>query len=228
MNLKLIISDAFFFFRSHFVQISKLCLPWLLAIAFVDVLITATSDPSQGIGPLYMLAWVFNLLIYPIYTAALILLMAKRAQLEQPENKALVASAIRIWQPFFVVHIIGAGLTALGLMLLVLPGIYVAVRLAFAEFYLVLEDVKPLDAIQKSFQATQPYFFQILLLLVLFLTPLWMLNFFIANLLSSHEVGPFVNILVATITAFLMLFVDVVLFRVYMSVRQEKPNLDPG
>ena len=150
MNLKLIIADAFFFFRSHFVQISTLCLPWLLAVALVDVLITATSDPSQGIGPLYMLAWMFNLLIYPIYTAALILLMAKRAQLEQPENKALVASAIKIWQPFFVVHIIGAGLTAVGLMFLVLPGIYVAVRLSFAEFYLVLEDVKPLDAIQKS------------------------------------------------------------------------------
>lgn len=223
MNLKLIITDAFFFFRNHLVQISSLCLPWLLAVALVDVLITAASDPSKGIGPLYLLAWMFNLLIYPIYTAALILLMAKRAQLEQPNNKTLVASAIKIWQPFFVVHIIGAGLTALGLFLLVLPGIYVAVRLSFAEFYLVLEDVKPLDAIQKSFQATQPYFFQILLLLVLFLTPLWMINFFIADLLSNQEVGPFVNILVATITAFLMLFIDVVLFRVYMSVRQKRP-----
>jgi hypothetical protein len=224
MNLKLIISDAFFFFRSHLVQISTLCLPWLLAVAFVDVLITATSDPSQGMGPLYLLAWMFNLLIYPIYTAALILLMAKRAQLEQPENKALVASAIKIWQPFFVVHIIGAGLTAVGLMFLVLPGIYVAVRLSFAEFYLVLEGVKPLEAIQKSFQATQPFFFQILLLLVLFLTPLWMLNFFIADFLSNQEAGSFVNILVAAITAFLMLFVDVVLFRVYMSVKQERPT----
>ena len=224
MNLKLIISDAFLFFRSHLAQISKLCLPWLLAIAFVDMLITTASDPSQGIGPLYLLAWMFNLLIYPIYTAALILLMAKRAQLEQPENKALVTSAIKIWQPFFVVHIIGTGLTALGFMFFVLPGIYVAVRLSFAEFYLVLEDVKPLDAIQKSFQATRPFFFQILLLLVLFLTPLWMLNFFIANILSNQEVGPLVNILVATITAFLMLFVDVVLFRVYMSVKHDSPT----
>lgn len=224
MNLKLIISDAFDFFRSHFVQISALCLPWLLVVALVDVLITATSDPSQGIGPLYLLAWAFNLLIYPIYTAALILLMAKRAMREQPENKALVASAIKIWQPFFVVHIMGAGLTALGLMFFVLPGIYVAVRLSFSEFYLVLEDVKPLEAIQKSFHATRPFFFQILLLLVLFLTPLWMLNFFIADLLSNHEAGPFVNILVATITAFLMLFVDVVLFRIYMSVKQESPT----
>jgi hypothetical protein len=223
MNLKLIISDAVYFFKSNFVQISSLCLPWLLAAAVVNYLITTTGDPTKGLAPLYLLAWAFNLLIYPIYTGALILLMAKRAQLEQPDNKALVASAIKMWQPFFIVHIIGAGLTALGLMFFILPGVVVAVTLSFAEFHLVVENVKPMEALQKSFYSTRPYFFQILLLMVLFLTPLWMINFYIANLLDAQEVGPLINIIVATATAFLMLFVDVVLFRIYMSAKNEAP-----
>lgn len=223
MNLKLIISDAFYFFRSNLAQISSLCLPWLLAVALVNYLITATGDPARGLTPLYLLAWAFNLLVYPIYTGALILLMSKRAQLEQPGNKELVASAIKIWQPFFIVHLIGAGLTALGLMFLILPGVLVAVSLSFAEFFLVVENVKPLEALQKSFHATRPFFIQILLLMLLFLTPLWMLNFFVANLLDAQEVGPLINIIVATITAFLMLFVDVVLFRIYMSAKQDSP-----
>jgi hypothetical protein len=50
-----------------------------------------------------------------------------------------------------------------------------------------------------------------------------MINFYIANLLDAQEVGPLINIIVATATAFLMLFVDVVLFRIYMSAKNEAP-----
>jgi succinate dehydrogenase hydrophobic anchor subunit len=223
MNLKLIVADALYFFKSNLVQIGSLCLPWLLVVAAVENLIISTGDPSQGLGPLFLLAWVFKLLIYPIYTAALILLMAKRARGQQPDNKELLSSALQIWQPFFIVHVIGAGLSILGLMLFVIPGIYVAVRLSFAEFYLTLENIKPVEAIQKSFQATKPYFFQILLLLALFFIPLGMLNLILADLLSGKEAVLLINITVATTTAFLMLFLEVVKFRVYMSAIRENP-----
>lgn len=223
MNLKLIVSDAFYFFKSNIVQIGSLCLPWLLVVAVVENLIISTGDPSQGLGPLFLLAWVFKLLIYPIYTAALILLMAKRARRQQPNNKELLSSALKIWQPFFIVHVMGAGLAALGLMLFIIPGIYVVVRLSFAEFYLTLENIKPVEAIQKSFHATKPYFFQILLLLALFIIPLWMLNLLLADLLSGQKAVLVLNIVVATTITFFMLFLDVVMFRVYMSATRENP-----
>jgi hypothetical protein len=223
MNLKLIVSDAFYFFKSNLVQIGSLCLPWLLVVAVVENLIISSGDPSQGLGPMFLLAWVFKLLIYPIYTAALILLMAKRARRQQPNNKDLLSSALKIWQPFFIVHVMAAGLAAFGLMLFIIPGIYVAVRLSFAEFYLTLENIKPIEAIQKSFQATKPYFFQILLLMALFIIPLWILNLLLANLLSGQEIIPVFNILAATTTTFLMLFLEVIMFRVYMSAIRENP-----
>jgi hypothetical protein len=223
MKLKLIISDSFYFFRNNLVQISSLCLPWLLAIAVVNYLITAAGDPAKGMTPLYLLVWGFNLLVYPIYTGALILLMSKRAQQKQPENKELLASAIRIWQPFFILHIMVAGLTVVGLTFLILPGVIVAVSLSFAEFFLVVEGVKPLEALQKSFHTTRPFFFQILMLMVIFLTPLWLLNFIVANFLAVQEVGSLTNIVITTISAFLMLFVDVVRFRIYMAAKQENP-----
>jgi hypothetical protein len=223
MNLKLIISDAVYFFRSNLVQISSLCLPWLLAVAVVNYIITAAGDQAEGILPLYLLVWGFNLLVYPIYTGALILLMSKRAQQKQPENKALLASAMRIWQPFFILHLMVAGLTAVGLAFLILPGVIVAVSLSFAEFFLVVEGVKPLDALQKSFHATRPFFFQILMLMVMFLTPLWLLNLIVANFLATQDVGPLINIIVTAISAFFMLFVDVVRFRLYMSAKLDNP-----
>ena len=221
IKLKIIISDAVHFFMFHWSQIAKLCLPWLLAAALVEFGIASAVQDSENAAPLLLVAWTFNLLIYPIYTGALIIFMAKRAQREQPENRELTAAAIKIWQPLFMVHIIGSGMTALGLMLLIVPGIYVLVRLSFAEFHLVLEGLKPLEAIQKSFQTTRPYFGLILLLLVMFMAPLVLLTFSLGSWLNDLNVSPVLNIFLSTLIAYLTLFVDVVIFRVYMSSRQE-------
>lgn len=222
-KFKLIVTDAAQFFLNNIVQIAALCLPWLLAAALVEYLIVATGQDSQNTAPLFVVAWTFNLLIYPIYTGALILLMAKRAQREHPVNRELTASAVRIWQPMFMVHLLGSGMTALGFMLLVLPGIYIAVRLSFAEFFLVLENARPIEALQKSFQATRPYFILLLILLALFMIPLVLLTFVLGEVTRQLNAGPFLNIILSTLIAFLGLFVDVVKFRVYMSARQEDP-----
>ncbi len=231
MNLKLIITDALFFFRTHLVKIASLCMPWLLAIALVEYLVIITSDPSQEAGPLPLIGWAFKLLVYPIYTGALILLMARRAQREMPANSELLSSAIQIWQPLFILHILMAGILVPGVIFVlqgwvffIIPIIYVAVRLSFAEFYLVLEGVKPLEAIRMSFKATQPYFFQIFFLLTIFVMPLLSLEIIRLNFLAGPEIDPLVNVLVATVMTFFSLFVDVLLFRTYMSATQGDPK----
>jgi hypothetical protein len=231
MNIKLIITDALLFFRYHIGQIAALCLPWLLAIALVEYLVIITGNPSQEAGPLPLIGWTFKLLVYPIYTGALILLMAKRARLEAPANKELISSAIQIWQPLFLLHIITAAILVPGVMfilqgwvLFIIPIVYVAVRLSFAEFYLVLEKVKPLEAIRMSFKGTQPCFFQILVLLTIFVLPLLVLEIVRVNVLAGPEIDPLVNVLAAAVMTFFSLFVDVLLFRAYMAATQEQPK----
>lgn len=233
MNLKLIITDALQFFRYHIAQIVVLCLPWLLAIGLVEYLIIVNSDPSQENNPLPLIGWAFKLLIYPIYTGALILLMARRAQRQAPNIKDLLTSAMEIWQPLFILHIMTAGILIPGVMfvlqgmvLFILPIIFVAVRLSFAEFFLVLERVKPFEAIRMSFKATQPYFFHILLLLTVFVMPLLSLEILRVNVLSKPEINPLINVLAATVMTFLSLFVDVLLFRAYMSAthKDQQPS----
>ena len=91
-KLKMIVSDAVQFFLNHWVQIAALCLPWLLAAALVEYGIISAGQNSEDAAPLFLVAWTFNLLIYPIYTGALIVLMAKRAQREQPANRYFESS----------------------------------------------------------------------------------------------------------------------------------------
>ena len=92
MNLKLIISDSLYFFKSHFKQIATMCLPWLFAVAVVGHLtLPVRGEPTPDMVMLFISGWMFKQLIYPIYTGALILLMSKRAQREQPDTKALIS-----------------------------------------------------------------------------------------------------------------------------------------
>lgn len=221
MKLKLIISDAVRFYSSHLAVIAALCLPWLIAAALVEYGVVSMVQDPDGSAPLLLVAWTFNLIIYPIYTGALILLMAKRALREQPTNKELTAESIKVWQPLFMVHIIRSGLTFLGFMFFIIPGVYVGVRLSFAEFHLVLEGLKPIDAIQKSFRATRPYFGMLLVLLAMFLIPLMLMTFALIGILQEMSIGPVANVTFSVLISFLALFVDVIKFRVYMSARQD-------
>jgi hypothetical protein len=232
MDLKLIITDALQFFRYHMVQIAALCLPWLLAVALVEYLVIITGNPSPEASPLPLIGGAVHMLVYPIYTGALILLMAKRARRETPANKELLLSAVKLWQPLFILRMMmmvgilvpGVIFLSQGWSLFIVPIIYVAVRLSFAEFYLVLEKANPLEAIRLSFKATQPCFFQILFLWAIFIFPLMSLQFVAAIVLARPGIDPLVNALAATAIAFFSLFVDVLLFRAYMSATQEHPQ----
>ena len=224
-KLRIIVSDALHFFLNHLVQIAFLCLPWLLAAALVEYGIIIIGQSAERSAPLFLVAWTFDLLIYPVYTGALIMLMARRAQRERPTNKELTGAAIKNWQPLFLVHVIISGLKAMGFMFFIVPGIYISVRLAFAEFHLVLEGLKPMDAIQKSFQGTRSYSGLILLLLAMFMIPIALLAVFLVSMLDALKVDLIFNVLLGAAISFLTLIVDVVIFRVYMSARQEAPDV---
>ncbi len=244
-NLKLIISDAVQFFIRHLRQIAVLCLPWLLATSSVETILTAGQQESDPSANLFLLAVAFKLLVYPIYTAALILLMSKRARQEAPTNRELFQEAMKLWQPLFMLVMIIVGLAAIGSILMIMLeslfqfflamkgfGLLLAAlllfwgmaRLAFAKFILVLNRVRPSEAIIRSFQDTRPYFLQIAMLLALFVVPLLGLNLLAGIALSKTAAPAFIRALIGTGIEFLLLFVEVVLFRLYMSAIQENPS----
>lgn len=225
MKLKLIITDSALFFWRNLNQIALLCLPWLFAGAVVEYLVAVNQD-AVGDTPMYFAAWVFNMLLYPIYTAALIHLMALQAQGKRPGNLELLRLALKSWQSLLILHIMSSVLFLFGLMLFILPGIWVIVRLAFSQFYLVLENLNPIAAMQKSFLTTRKHMAAIFLLIIVFLMPVFVLSLVIGQLIADiPQVQPII-VIAETILSFYVLFVYVLIFRVYMSAVKEGPE-DP-
>jgi hypothetical protein len=223
LNPKLILADSAYFFKQHFGQIFALCMPWFVLTAVVQYGVMSISQQPENTGPLFLLALAFNMLVYPVYMGCLILLMAKRAQNETADNKALTSAAISLWQPFFVLTVLKKALIFFGFLLFVVPGIWAAVKLAFCQFHLVLEGLPPKEALQKSMQTTKKPFMLILFVLALFFTPYFLVSLLFASFAYQYAISPFIQLVVGTLLAFLMLFVDVVLFRVYMSAAEETP-----
>lgn len=244
MKLKLILTDSIHFFLTNLPQIATLCLPWLVAGAVIEYLVVITPVET-GDSPMFYWAIAFNLLVLPIYTASLILLMAKQAQNQRPGNQEILMGAFKVWQPFFLLYVLVGALmllatllalaaiflvssiligapanTIFGLVLIFPVVLWVLARLSFAKFYLVLNGLNPVEAIQKSFQATQPHVRLILSLTFLYAVPVLVVMFFSTGLPESHQ-GDAIRALIGTATSFVLLLVDVLIFRVYMETIQE-------
>ncbi len=155
-----------------------LCLPWI----FLESLLQQQID--EAVGPQQMGAWslVAGLLFYPLYTAALILFMDARGRDERPRVGQLWSAALRLWPAFALLAALTSLLIVLGLSLLILPGIFVMVKLSFAEFCLVLRGRSPLQALRESFEFTRGRFFLILACSLVILLPVWSLEAWLADL----------------------------------------------
>lgn len=227
ISLKLIFSDSFQFFTENIRQIASLCLPFLIAGAVFNNVVLSSENSGDGSGQVFIYSVMVNLALHPIYTAALIMLMARRAMHHQPTNSQLIASVIGKYIPFLLLTLIQMGLMWFGFMLLVLPGIWVAVRLAFADFYLVIENLDPREAVVRSFQTTGRYFFQVLASLTLFALPIFMFGMLISNSMNAAGANVFLQAAADTALSFAALFLHVILFRIFMQATQDsrKPQV---
>jgi hypothetical protein len=218
-KIQIILSDAYTFFGQHFFQIAALCLPFIFVTTVFDFILSAmyNSSPMAMIAPL-----VLNLLVYPIYTAALIQLMARRARLEQPKNGDLIVAAMQQWAPLFVLKAIMVFLVGLGISFLIVPGIWLGVRLAFAEFYLVLFGMNPRDAIIKSFEGTRNQFGLILILMMVTYVPILLLGLATDQIIQAATNNEFFRIIANAGWSLIGLLVHVVLFRAFMQVVSEQ------
>jgi hypothetical protein len=237
-QIQMILSDAYLFFTRHLKQIAAVCLPFLFVASLFGSLFTMIYRES----PIALFATLgINLLIYPFYTAALIQLMARRARQEQPTNSELILLAIKYWGPLLVLKIIvsffvGAagillsfnGIPIVLRLMSFLPVIWIVVRVAFAEFHLVLFDMSPVKAILKSFEDTKRRWGLVLILLLVTYVPIFILGLAADQLVQALTANDFLRIVVNTVWSLFGLFVHVVLFRAFMDVVSKQDDPQPS
>jgi hypothetical protein len=217
MHVTTLLADAYRFVIGNFRQIAALFLPLLLIVTALGYGSMETADTGDTEDMASVIRWLLiNLLFYPLYTGALILLLAKRTRHETPTNGQLLRAASALWWPLLILTSVAGIAIVFGLMLLIIPGIWIAVRLAFAEIYLVVEGLAPLAAMRKSHDTTKELFWVILAVVASIYVPLIALSYLFELMVQASGGGIALKIITEGVVAFLGLFVNVAIFRIYL------------
>lgn len=215
MNPWPVIRDSWFFFSRNLATIALLCLPLIALESLAQYALANASGPDTS--PAYSI--VVGLLFYPLYTAALIIFLAARSNGEQPSVGNVLALALTLWPRFAVLAALSTLLIMLGISLMLIPGIYVLVKLAFSEYLLVLRGLTPLAAMRDSVMLTRGRFVRVLVCLLCVMVPLWCLDLLSYNLADKDNDG--LQLALDCANGFLQLFASVVMFRLFMLISSE-------
>ncbi|MNM94331.1 hypothetical protein D3C81_1067290 [compost metagenome] len=215
MNPISILRDAWYFYSRHIGALLPLCLPWIVLESLVQQQINQASGSPQ-IGPWGLAA---GLVFYPIYTASLILYMSDRGEGRQRGMGELWNAALRLWPAFALLSALTSLLIVIGLSLLILPGIYVMIKLAFAEFLLIGNGLRPIDAMRESFRRTNGHFFLLLLTALAILMPVWLVDGWVSQV--SQE-SPLYAVLLNSISGFFQLLLTVAAYRIFILCPDEE------
>lgn len=227
MSLSAILTEAYNFFRNHLAQLAMLTVPLLLVQVGIQLWLGAEmakvdlENPHFGVS--LMIAVMVLLLLFSVLIAALTLFLDVRSQGHNPSPGMVLKASLPFVPPLLLAGVF-SGLAILAPVMLfaafgplwlvgLVISFYLFARLAYVNFMVVVERLTPLEAIKASFSFSGPIVLKTIALLMLYL-PLSIIGSQLSALGSFG--GLPVQMLVDTFMAFIGLFVNLALFRLYM------------
>jgi hypothetical protein len=189
-ELSEVLGRAWSLYRAHFSALYSIALAIWIPCVFFDAWFIATK-PLGGDFATFPFNRPASNLIAPLAAGALFFYL-REANAGRPVDPAAAARACpRYWGPMVAAQIMLAFLVGIGLLLLIVPGVYVIVRCAVALTTIVAEDVGAFEAFRRSFELTKGKFWAVLLWLAAGTIPPVLLGFLVifplALFLQPHD-----------------------------------------
>ncbi len=215
---RLILVDAFRFFRASLPDLIILFIPLLLIASLGELFFLSSSEGNKQLP----VSWMIGLLFKPFYTAVLILYIQSKSSGTPLNYKSLLAKAIILWLPVFIVSFSVAILVVFGLYAYIIPGVWIAVRLALSEYFVIVKGLSTLEAMRESYHWSEGNFWPLLAVLLVAIVPVIVFGKLVNALLNPAKQNVILGILSQTLVSFAGLFSIIVLYRVFMLLTEEK------
>ena len=148
--LEKLLLESWSFFKEHILTISIIILPIVAPIEIITALYKYIIGSQDLASSELNISIVVYFIFYPIYSVAIIFYMASIITGDKFTMKILWRLGVKYWLPYIYLIILAGVVIVFGLILLILPGIFIFIRYSFSEFELLLNQKKPLDAIKSS------------------------------------------------------------------------------
>lgn len=225
--LKTLLWDSLRFFGNNYISLVIITLPMFAFIEAFDVWYAGyTGFDQTKLTAQIVIPILVGMVIYPIYTASIIIYMDAVINEKSISVLASWNAAIVRWLPMFSLYIIYGVVVLLGMLAFILPGLVFMVRFCFAEFNLLLNEQAPIPAMNASRQQTKDVFWLLLAGFVVITVVIHGLYF--GALLFSRTLGmanPLFDSLLNILLAVLYLFYSVFSYRVYHFVQKSTGSI---
>lgn len=211
--------QSIFFFRQHFVILATIQLPFLALLGVLGYVLQGSMIASDGEpGGSFILLGILQLGLLPLYWGATIFYMQSVLDGKPLSPMSAISLGMTSWGRLLLTYILNGLAVLLGLVALVIPGVIVGVRLAFADYICVLENKSASESIKQSWTQTKSYFWMMLQGFILIFLLLFLLEILIQQLVGSNAVG----MLLSLIVDFCGVLLTVFGFRVFSAMREEQ------
>ncbi len=155
--------QTLFFFRQHLLVLAAIQLPFLIALALGQSALLDGIAPDDSNAQLRVgLASALDLALLPFYWGATIFYLQSVIDDAPLPATAAILKSLSCWGRLLLTYVLNALAVALGLMMLILPGVYFGVRFSFADYICVLEGKRPVEAMRQSWDNSADYFWLLL------------------------------------------------------------------
>jgi uncharacterized membrane protein len=151
-------------------------------------------DPAVG-GLLFVVAWLVSLALYVVFARVAVSGRTDTIPGELYSRRLGGATA-----HLLVAFVLGGFLVGIGMVLLVVPGLFLAVSFAFTLFYVAVEDDGAIEAMKHSWSLASGNRLRVFLLLLLVGVVTGLPSTVVTVLVGSSVVGWLVSSLVGSVT----------------------------
>lgn len=214
------LKQSYFFFRSNFSNLISIQLPFIVVLMLIQHTVIGGIEEGANLQNDLFLLTAMDLLFVPIYLGATIFYMQSIVDSRPISTLQAWAWGLQNWGRLFLTFLLSALAISVGLMLLVLPGLYIAVRLGLANQVCLLERKSPIEAMKMSWAGTADLFWTLAKGLAIIYGLLFISELLVAPIVEGSLILGFVG---SAILDFLNVFGAIFTFRIYRAWRDREP-----
>lgn len=212
-----ILLQIFDFFKANLREIAVIVAITELPLIVIDNLFIKYEQNNIN-----FLIVILGIIIIAVSNAAMTVLFSSILNKEPFDLKKILSAGLSYLPKMITAVLLYGLLIILGVFFFILPGLIIGARLSLYNYYIIYENMEPVDALKESFNATKGATFEVTTIFVVIFLIATLPYVLFANYLNMLNIfNPFVLMLTDYVFSVIGTLVLVLTFRLYCMVKEE-------
>lgn len=212
-----ILLQIFDFFKANLREIAVIVAITELPLIVIDNLFIKYEQNNIN-----FLIVILGIIIIAVSNAAMTVLFSSILNKEPFDIKKILSAGLSYLPKMITAVLLYGLLIILGVFFFILPGLIIGARLSLYNYYIIYENMEPVDALKESFNATKGATFEVTTIFVVIFLIATLPYVLFANYLNILNIfNPFVLMLTDYAFSVIGTLVLVLTFRLYCMVKEE-------